>query len=86
MQHSIDTEVDRNFEAFQHMLPDLLERAPGRYALLHDERLIELHDDSIAAFVAGTTQFGEQRFSVQEVTEQVDNLGFYSYAGSALQA
>lgn len=86
MQHSIDTEVDRNFDAFRGMLPDLLSRAHGRYALLHNEGLIELFDSSIAAFIAGAQRFGEQKFSVQEVTQHSDNLGFYSYAGGAGQA
>lgn len=78
-----DTEVDRNFEAFQTMLPDLLQRAPGKYALLHASSLVELFDTSIAAVVAGLQRFGPGKYSVQEVTERSDNLGFYSYAGGA---
>ncbi len=81
-----DTEVDRNFEAFAAMLPELLQRAPGKYALLHGEKLIDLYDSALTAFVAGAQKFGETGYSVQEVTQKSDNLGFYSYAGGAGQA
>lgn len=81
-----DTEIDRNFDAFVTMLPDLLQRAPGKYALLHSARLVELFDSSVSAVVAGIQRFGPGEYSVQEVTDRADNLGFYSYAGGAGQA
>ena len=81
-----DTEVDRNFDAFNTMLPELLQRAPGKYALLHRQKLIDLFDNPLSAFVEGARQFGENEYSVQEVTQQSDSLGFYSYAGGAGQA
>lgn len=86
MQQFGESEVDLNFDAFRGMLPDLLQEAPGKFALLHQEKLIELFDSSIAAFIEGARKFGEQQYSVQEVTQQSDNLGFYSYAGGAGQA
>ncbi|MFA5963852.1 MAG: hypothetical protein WC804_07530 [Sphingomonas sp.] len=86
MALNIDTEVDRNFAAFQHMLPDLLQKAPGKFVLLHKQRVIELFDNSVSAVVAGIQRFGEDEYSVQEVSDQPDNLGFYSYAGGAGQA
>lgn len=84
-QHT-DTEVDTNFSAFRSMLPDLLQKAPGKYALLHSKELIGLYDTSVGAFIDGAKRFGEGAYSVQEVTQQADNLGFYSYAGGAGQA
>ena len=86
MQQFGESEVDLNFDAFCGMLPELLQKAPGKYALLHKERLVELYDSSVAAFIEGARQFGEQMYSVQEVTQQSDNLGFYSYAGGTGQA
>lgn len=81
-----ETEVDRNFEAFRTMLPGLLQTVPGKYALLHALEMVEIYDTSVAAVIAGLTRFGENGYSVQQVTEQSDNLGFYSYAGGAGQA
>lgn len=71
-----DTEIDRNFDAFLTMLPDLLQRAPGKFALLHATSLVELFDTSVSAVIAGLQRFGPGEYSVQEVTERVDNLGF----------
>ena len=81
-----DTEVDRNFDAFRGMLPDLLQKAPGKFALLHKQGLVELFDNSVTAVIAGIQRFGEDAYSVQEVSDQPDDLGFYSYAGGAGQA
>jgi hypothetical protein len=86
VEQFLETEVDRNFDAFSSMLPDLLQQAPGKYALLHAGELVGLFDTSLTAFIEGARRFGEGRFSVQEVTQQSDNLGFYSYAGGAGQA
>ena len=30
------TEVDRNYEEFKRILPDLLQRSPGKYVVMHD--------------------------------------------------
>lgn len=86
MGQHLDTEVDSNFAAFRAMLPSLLQVSPGKYALLHRRELIELYDSSIDAFIEGAKRFGAGDYSVQEVTQEADNLGFYSYAGGAGQA
>ncbi len=81
-----DAEIDRNFEAFRNFLPELLQSAPGKFALLHAEKIVSLYDSSLSAVIEGLQRFGEGGYSVQEVSEQADNLGFYSYAGGAGQA
>jgi hypothetical protein len=86
MNEAQDTEVDSNFEAFKAMLPRLIKGSAGRYALLHNRDLVELFDDSVTAFMAGLEKFGQGAYSVQEVSDQPDNLGFYSYAGGSGQA
>jgi hypothetical protein len=79
-------EVDDNFLAFTKMLPELLQSSPGKFALLHNQNLVAVFNSSIAAFIEGMKQFGENRYSIQEISDQADNLGFYSYAGGAGQA
>jgi hypothetical protein len=68
-----------NYEAFELMLPDLLEKAAGRYALLRDRRLVELFESAGAAHRAGSERFGDGLFSVQKVKPAVSS-GFFSYA------
>jgi hypothetical protein len=81
-----DMEVDTNFEAFLRVLPSLLQGRYGQFALLHGGEIDGYFESSIDAVVHGHEKFGVGGFSVQEVTEQVENLGFYSYVGSAGQA
>jgi hypothetical protein len=73
-------QADRNFEAFQKKLPDLLAAHAGKFALMHDGEIVDFFDTVTDAVKFGHAQFGDANFSVQEVTSQNVNLGFYSYA------
>lgn len=79
-------QVDINFEAFQKQLPKLLKDYEGKYVLLHNAKIISYFDTSFEAFQEGIKKFGEGEFSIQEVTETVESLGFYSHVGDALYA
>jgi len=81
-----ETEVDRNYAAFLPRLPDILPRFGGKYALLHKQQIVDYYDSALQAITAGFSRFGENEYSVQEVTTERDNLGFYSYAGGTGQA
>lgn len=80
MAQSQQNKVDRNFEAFSKMLPELLQTHPGKYAVLHDGKAVEFFDTLGDAVKFGHAKFGDHNFSVQEVTRQGVNLGFHSYA------
>ena len=83
---AVADEVDRNYEAFIALLPDILSRHRGQYALLHNQNIVTYFGNSLSAMVEGMRQFGDGRFSVQEVTTEKDNLGFYSYVGVSGQS
>ena len=75
------TEVDSNFEAFQKLLPELLKTHAGKFAVIRDGVIVSYCDTLKDALHYGDSVFKEdKRFSVQEVTSQNLNLGFYSYA------
>lgn len=74
-------EVDRNYEAFKGMLPNLLETDPNRFALLRHGELITCFDTSRDAVEAGRKMFDDELFSVQEITSESIDLGFFSHAG-----
>ncbi len=65
---NIQAEVDRNFEAFRGMLPDLLKDHAGKYALLRDTKLIEKFDTAGDALIYAQAQFPDGLYSIQEVT------------------
>jgi hypothetical protein len=67
-------------------LPDLVQSHAGQFALLHAQQVVDYFGSAAEAVVEGMKRFGRGEYSVQEVTDEVENLGFYSYAGGALHA
>jgi hypothetical protein len=85
MAHEAPSEVDRNYEAFLAVLPDIISAHAGKFALLHDCQIVGYFDTALAATLDGHREFGAGWYSVQEVTSEPEHLGFYSYVGSAEQ-
>lgn len=81
MPQAARAQVDSNYEAFEALLPDILEEHSGQFALMASGEIVEYFENSLAATLSGARQFGVGRFSVQEVTQQPEHLGFYSYVG-----
>jgi hypothetical protein len=80
MAHAIEVEIERNFAAFIDMLPDLLRHSEGQYALFHDQKLEGVYPTAGDADRAGYQKFKEEPYSIQLVTAEPIDLGFYSYA------
>jgi hypothetical protein len=75
------SEVARNYQAFVRKLPELLSTHRGKFALMHDAKIVDFYDSAGDAYKAGVEQYGEGAFSVQEVTDLRADLGFFSHAG-----
>ncbi len=75
-----DQQIRQNYEAFLAQLPTLVLTQRGKFALLHDGKIIEFFDTARDAYIAGQQIFPEKIFSVQEVTETPVDLGFFSHA------
>jgi hypothetical protein len=73
-------EVDRNFEFFQQELPRLLQERMGKFALIRDCKITGFYDTAQDAHTAGSQLYEDGLFSVQQVTESIVDLGFYSHA------
>lgn len=80
MADILDQEVDRNFDAFQSMLPSLLDQRRGQYALLRHQRIEGYFRDAGTAIEAATARFADRLYSVQEITDRPADLGFFSHA------
>ena len=66
-------EVDANLEAFQDLLPELIENEAERWALMRHRECVAFYDTFRDATIAGNAQFEGGLFSVQEITgEAVD--------------
>lgn len=72
-------EVERNYAAFMRQLPEILDSYAGKFALMHQARIVEFFDSPGDAWLVGVRLYGD-RFSVQEVVDAPVDLGFYSHA------
>jgi hypothetical protein len=75
-----DQHIRENYEAFMAQLPHLVLTQRGKFALMHNKKIIEFFDTARDAYIAGQQLFPEHVFSVQEVTETPVDLGFFSHA------
>jgi hypothetical protein len=73
-------EVDRNFAFFQQELPKLLLKHTGKFALIRDCKIVDFYDTALDANTAGTKQYPDGLFSIQRVTTEIADLGFFSHA------
>lgn len=72
--------ISENYDAFEAMLPLLLEEHEGQYVLLRDRDVVAFYSSASEAHLTGKEQFPDDRFSVQRVERMAIDLGFYSYA------
>ena len=63
------SEVNHNYEAFMKQLPELMPTHGGKFALMHDGKIVEFFDTARDAFVAGQALFKHHCFSIQEVIQ-----------------
>lgn len=73
-------EVDRNFDAFMKELPSLLLTRRGQFAVLRDEKVTGFYDTIRDAHTAASQLYPDGLFSIQQITNSVGDLEFYSHA------
>jgi hypothetical protein len=73
-------QIEKNYKAFLAKLPELMTTHAGKFALLHDEEVVEFFDTARDAFSAGQKLYPGNDFSVQKVTTASFDLGFFSRA------
>lgn len=74
-------EIDHNFDFFQRNLARILVEHEGQYALLNNGAFVGFFDKPGDAYREGETRFGDGLFSIQPVTREPLDLGFFSHAG-----
>ncbi len=73
-------QIEKNYQEFEKMLPDLIRTHAGKFALMKDGKIIALLDTARDAVVAGDKLYPDGMFSIQEVARTPVDLGFYSHA------
>lgn len=74
-------EVDRNYDAFMRVLGSILPKHKDQLALMRDGQIIGYFDTPREALSAASELFPDGIFSIQEVTNEPIDLGFWSHAG-----
>ena len=76
----LDIEIEKNLRVFKAKLSDLKKDHKGRYVLMRHEEIFGIYDTIRDAQLTGSKVFEDGIFSVQKVTSDPVNLGFFSYA------
>ena len=72
-------EVERNYASFQELLPELMKTIPGKYVVMHDRKIVATLPTFAEANHTGRMLYGDDVYSVQEVTETPVDLGWFSH-------
>ena len=75
-------EVDRNYDRFTRILNDLLREHRDQLALMRDGEVVGFYSTPRDALKAATTKFPDGLYSIQEVTDEPIDLGFWSHVAS----
>lgn len=71
--------IDANYTAFRKVLPEIMQRQAGRFALMRNEQIVDFFDTASDAVTAGGHLYEDGEFSVQEVMRAPINLGYFSF-------
>jgi hypothetical protein len=75
-------EVDRNYDSFLRQLALLLPEHRNQYALMREGEILGFFDRPGDAYRAGLARFADGVFSIQEITDEPIDLGFWSHIAS----
>lgn len=75
-------EVDRNYDAFTRVLGSLLPQHRDQLALMREGEVIGFYNSPREALEAAADKFADGIFSIQEVTDEPIDLGFWSHVAS----
>lgn len=80
MDHARQKEqVDLNYDVFMRMLATLLPEHRDELALMRDGQIVAFFKKPSEAYRAGVERFPDGIFSIQEVTDEPIDLGFWSH-------
>lgn len=75
-------EIDANYQAFRDILPELMKTHGGKFVVMRHQKPIEFFDTARDSLVFATRGYDDGLFSIQEVTDKIVDLGWFSYAAS----
>jgi hypothetical protein len=82
VQNQLDLEIDRNLIAFQSVMTRYLDNHRGDFAVIRDQGVVGICRTFKEAISQAHSRFDDGLFSIQEITDQPVDLGFFSHASS----
>ena len=76
------SEVDHNYDAFVRQLGRLLASHRDQFALMRDGGIVDFFTTPGDANRAGVERYADGVFSIQEVTDEPIDLGFWSHVAA----
>ena len=73
-------EVEANYEAFRARFDELCREHPGEYALMRGGKIVEFFQAFNDAVKTGRLLYGDGVFSVQKVSQEKLDLGYWNHA------
>lgn len=80
MAKALEIEIDANFDYFQRHISKFVEDNYGKFALLKSGRIVDFYESLFEAEKKGENEFPDGIFSIQEVTNEPVDLGFFTHA------
>jgi hypothetical protein len=77
---ALQREIDQNLDAFKKELPKLMKDHRNRYALLKDKKIVGIYDTIRDAQTAAGQLYPDKLYSIQKVTNESIDLGYFSHA------
>lgn len=76
---ALQQEIDVNFDNFQRIVQQYLPARKGEWVLMRHGKIVSFHPSAGSAEGAGMAQYQDDLFSIQEVSDEVVDLGFFSH-------
>ena len=77
-QDSLQQEIDVNYKAFLNKIDQHMPRYQDKFALIHNGEIEQFFDTWQDAYNAGNLIHKDAMFSIQKVTRQAVDLGYFS--------
>ena len=71
-------DMEADYEAFMASLPSLVDRSRGKFAVVHDGKIVTVIESMEEAIEYGARQFGFEQFIAQEITDAEPRVLSYS--------
>lgn len=80
MSNNLKEHIKLNYKAFEQQLPKLLPAYADKFALIRNEKIVEIFDTAHDAYIAAKKLYSDDLFSIQQITATPADLGFFSHA------